>query len=113
MDPEILKGLINLGVIGPFVALFAWYIVQKDKEIKEMRDALIKKQDERIADTKQVIDKLMDLNDKWMSVLSDNTKSMERTRFALKSIQQTLEQEDGKSNTQSSSRQNRESEDSW
>ena len=37
MDPEILKGLINLGVIGPFVALFAWYIVQKDKEIKEMR----------------------------------------------------------------------------
>lgn len=84
--------------MGPVVGLFAWYIVQKDKEnaklrkeLKESNDARAEDNEKRVADAKEVNEALIGMNDKWMEVLSDNTQALDKSRMIQKMILKELE----------------------
>lgn len=61
------------------------------KELQEKYKADLKEvQDKRIEDAKMVTDKLMEINDKWNTVVSDHARTMEVMDPTLKEIKTIL-----------------------
>lgn len=61
------------GILAPIVILFGWYILNKDREIKELRKELSEAHEARTRDAQGVVTELMGMNDKWTGALNSNT----------------------------------------
>lgn len=83
MEPAVTKLLETAGLLGPILVLFGWYILSKDREIRELRIQLSEAQEARTKDAKAVVTELMELNDKWVAALNGNTSVLQETRTML------------------------------
>lgn len=86
MESQVVDALFKLGALSPVIILFAWYIVQKDKEIKSKDEAMSVVQEARVAEAQAVTDRLLDLSEKWMEAIQKNTEATEQVRTVLHAI---------------------------
>jgi hypothetical protein len=91
MSVPYLEAIANLGVLGPILALFGWYIWKQHAELR-------KSEEKRVADANAVLDRLTSLSEKWhalqvtyVRVLDSNTAVIEEVRDALRSLSGTME----------------------
>jgi hypothetical protein len=74
------------GILAPIVILFGWYILNKDRELKEVRKELSESQEARTADAKAITAELINLNDKWMAAINANTQVMNSNTQVMSDI---------------------------
>jgi hypothetical protein len=86
LETQIMDALLKLGALSPVIILFAWYIIQKDKEIKAKDESMSIVQEARVAEAQAVTDRLLDLSEKWMEAIQKNTEATERVRTVLHAI---------------------------
>lgn len=73
MEAAVQELLRNAGILGPIVIFFGWYILLKDRQIKDLMAQLKEANDARVKDAQGQVAELMGLNDKWVSALNANT----------------------------------------
>jgi hypothetical protein len=84
MEAAVQELLRNAGILGPIVIFFGWYILLKDRQIKDLLNQLkeaneahskqLKEANEaRVKDAQGQVAELMGLNDKWVAALNGNT----------------------------------------
>jgi deoxyadenosine/deoxycytidine kinase len=82
MEP-VLGELLRLGILGPVVASCVWFIVRLHKDLREVEKA-------RAEDAKQVIDKLIGINDKWQQAFTANAEVLKLNNSALEQVKDAL-----------------------
>ena len=85
MQEAVQELLRNAGILGPIVIFFGWYILLKDRQLKEMRQELKEANESRVKDAQGQVAELMSLNDKWVTALNANTVVLQeiKTIFAI------------------------------
>lgn len=85
-----LSALLEHGVLGVLLAIALWYIYKLHNErnaVEEQHKRDLKEvQDKRTEDAKLVVDKLLQINDKWNAALSDQLRMMETIEPTLKEL---------------------------
>lgn len=88
MDAAVQKFLEYAGILGPIIIFLGIYIILKDKQIKALQKTITDQGDRRVADAQQVNEGLMELNDKWMAALTQNTAALNEMRTVLMLIRE-------------------------
>jgi hypothetical protein len=84
-------GAVFLIVVIP-LALYCYHLGKALQAVNSQHAAEIKTvQDARTADAKAVVDKLLDLNDKWNRTMSDQLRVMESLEGAMKETKNSLQ----------------------
>jgi endo-beta-N-acetylglucosaminidase D len=73
MEAAVQELLRNAGILGPIVIFFGWYILLKDRQIKDLQNQLKEANEARVKDAQGQVAELMGLNDKWVAALNANT----------------------------------------
>lgn len=89
MDSALLDAILkNGGIMGAVflvvVVPLAMYTKALAKELKDVQDA-------RATDAQQTVDKLLSLNDKWNSTVSEHIRTVEAIDTTLKDVKSALQ----------------------
>jgi hypothetical protein len=82
-DADVIKGLLQLGILGPVLAALALYTWKLHRDLREVEA-------KRTYDAQAVTQKLLELNDKWNQVIHSQLMSVEAQRDLLKEIKDNL-----------------------
>jgi chromosome condensin MukBEF ATPase and DNA-binding subunit MukB len=82
-DADVIKGFLQLGILGPVLAVLARYTWKLHRDLREVEA-------KRTHDAQAVTQKLLELNDKWNQVIHSQLMSVEAQRDLLKEIKENL-----------------------
>ena len=83
MNPELITELVKLGVLGPVLGAAVWFIWRLHKDLREVEKC-------RSDDAKQVIDKVLSINDKWQTAFTANAEVLKLNNVALDQVHHAL-----------------------
>jgi hypothetical protein len=83
MQEAVQELLRNAGILGPIVIFFGWYILLKDRQLKDMAAQLAAVNDARVKDAQAQVAELMNLNDKWVTALNSNTVVLQEIKTLI------------------------------
>lgn len=83
MEQAVRELLRNAGILGPIVIFFGWYILLKDRQIKDLQNQLKEANEARVKDAQGQVAELMGLNDKWVSALNANTGVLQEIKTVI------------------------------
>lgn len=97
MPEAVVTALVQFGMLGPIVVLLAWYIIRRDTrhdayidatrvELAAVRAELKETQDKRVADMKDIAEKVLNGAEKTNDVLSDLAGAIREQRVLLDRI---------------------------
>ncbi|MGD9749364.1 MAG: hypothetical protein AB7W59_00050 [Acidimicrobiia bacterium] len=89
MEQAVHELLRNAGILGPIVIFFGWYILLKDRQIKELQGQLKEANEARVKDAQGQVAELMSLNDKWVSALNANTVVLQEIKTLITILRST------------------------
>lgn len=89
MEQAVHELLRNAGILGPIVIFFGWYILLKDRQIKELQGQLKEANEARVKDAQGQVAELMGLNDKWVSALNANTVVLQEIKTLITILRST------------------------
>lgn len=83
MEDAVHELLRNAGILGPIVIFFGWYILLKDRQIKDLQNQLKEANEARVKDAQGQVAELMGLNDKWVAALNANTVVLQEIKTLI------------------------------
>lgn len=83
MSTGLLEAVANIGILGPILALFGWYIWKQ-------HIALRKSEEQRVSDANAVLDRLTSLNEKWHDLQVTYVRVLEANRATLEEVRDAL-----------------------
>ncbi len=97
MPEAVVTALVQFGMLGPIVALMAWYIVRRDtrhdtyvdstrEELRLVRTEFKDTQDKRVADMKEIAEKVLSGAERTNDVLSELAGAIREQRVLLERI---------------------------
>jgi len=97
MPEAVITALVQFGMLGPVVCLLGWYVIRRDvrhdalidahrEELRLVRADYANSQDKRVADMKEIAEKVLAGAEKTNDVLSELAGAIREQRVLLERI---------------------------
>jgi hypothetical protein len=82
MSSQVLDALVNLGILGPILALFGWYIWRLHTDLR-------RSEEQRVAEAMAVRELLLTLTSKWHELQITYVRALDANTSALEELAET------------------------
>lgn len=83
MPEAVVNALINAGILGPILIASGWYVLHLQRKLSES-------QEKRVEDAQKVASQLLELNDRWAEVVSEQTEAANEQKHLIESVRELL-----------------------
>lgn len=88
MPEAVINALINAGILGPILIAAGWYVLHLQRKLTES-------QEKRVEDAQKVAGQLLELNDRWAEIFSEQSAADEDQKRLLESLREMLREVKG------------------